>query len=131
MKIRGKRPVAGQHDGQGFSIAPGRVYDLPDALASRLIETGAAVDASEPEPAREGGVSNAPDRKVARRTSAVREEPETFVEPEDRPVEDEQDGAVDASSDDLDEFHVGGGWYELPGGERVRGKDAAREALSG
>lgn len=25
--------------------------------------------------------------------------------------------------------HVGGGWYELPNGERVQGKEAAEEAL--
>jgi hypothetical protein len=25
--------------------------------------------------------------------------------------------------------HVGGGWYELPDGERIRGEDAARERL--
>ena len=27
--------------------------------------------------------------------------------------------------------HVGGGWYELPGGQRVKGKDAALAALGG
>lgn len=27
--------------------------------------------------------------------------------------------------------HVGGGWYELPGGRRVQGKQAALEALIG
>lgn len=26
-------------------------------------------------------------------------------------------------------MHVGGGWYELPGGERVQGKEAALAAL--
>lgn len=26
--------------------------------------------------------------------------------------------------------HVGAGWYELPNGERVRGKEAAQEALA-
>lgn len=27
--------------------------------------------------------------------------------------------------------HLGGGWYELPDGSRVQGRDAALEALSG
>jgi len=32
-----------------------------------------------------------------------------------------------------DEFpkHVGGGYYELPNGERIKGKDAALEAMGG
>lgn len=29
----------------------------------------------------------------------------------------------------LEPKHVGGGWYELPGGSRVRGKDAALERM--
>lgn len=27
--------------------------------------------------------------------------------------------------------HLGGGWYELPNGERIRGKEAAMKAVSG
>lgn len=30
---------------------------------------------------------------------------------------------------DISNFHVGAGWYELPNGERVRGKEAAEEEL--
>lgn len=30
---------------------------------------------------------------------------------------------------DISNFHVGAGWYELPNGERVRGKDVAEEEL--
>jgi hypothetical protein len=31
---------------------------------------------------------------------------------------------------DVSDYHVGGGWYELPSGEKVRGKEEAREALT-
>lgn len=30
---------------------------------------------------------------------------------------------------DVSDYHTGGGWYTLPDGSRVRGEDAAREAL--
>lgn len=30
---------------------------------------------------------------------------------------------------DVDEFHTGGGWYELPDGSKVRGRDNAEQAL--
>lgn len=30
---------------------------------------------------------------------------------------------------DVSQYHVGGGYYELPDGNRVRGKDKAEEAL--
>lgn len=30
---------------------------------------------------------------------------------------------------DISEYHTGAGWYTLPGGVRVRGKEAALEAL--
>lgn len=30
---------------------------------------------------------------------------------------------------DIDEYHTGAGWYELPNGEKVRGKDNAIETL--
>ena len=30
----------------------------------------------------------------------------------------------------VDARHVGGGWYELPNGERVQGRDAAEERLN-
>ena len=32
---------------------------------------------------------------------------------------------------EIEPKHIGGGWYELPGGERIQGKDAAVEALNG
>ncbi len=31
----------------------------------------------------------------------------------------------------VEPVHIGGGWYELPGGERVKGKKAALEAIAG
>ena len=40
-------------------------------------------------------------------------------DPPDKPEPDEVDG-----------FHVGAGWYQLPDGTKVRGKDAATEALN-
>ena len=42
------------------------------------------------------------------------------VDPPDEPV-----------SDGVDAFHVGAGWYQLPDGTKVRGRDAAAEALEG
>lgn len=31
---------------------------------------------------------------------------------------------------DVDEYHTGGGWYELPDGSKVRGRAAAHSALT-
>ena len=36
-----------------------------------------------------------------------------------------------ATMPDPEPKHVGGGYYELPNGERVKGKEAAEEALKG
>ena len=36
-----------------------------------------------------------------------------------------------ATMPDSEPKHVGGGYYELPNGERVKGKEAADEALKG
>lgn len=33
------------------------------------------------------------------------------------------------SPDDIAALHKGGGWYELPSGEKIQGADEAREAL--
>lgn len=47
--------------------------------------------------------------------------PESAVEPD----------AVGDATTKADEIrHVGGGWYELPNGERVHGKDAAEAAVA-
>lgn len=53
------------------------------------------------------------------------------AKPAEEDPKPEPEEAADESSDEVDvsEYHVGGGMYELPNGERVRGKDAAREAL--
>jgi len=39
--------------------------------------------------------------------------------------------AEQAETSDVEPKHVGGGWYELPNGERVRGKQAALDAMKG
>lgn len=41
--------------------------------------------------------------------------------------------AVETTSNtprDVSQYHTGGGWYELPNGERVRGKDDAQQVLN-
>jgi hypothetical protein len=43
-------------------------------------------------------------------------------------VQDDEPAAEPEEVDDLSEFHVGGGWYQI-GDEKVQGKDAARELL--
>ena len=47
------------------------------------------------------------------------------VQPPDEPEPDQPE------PDEVDAFHVGAGWYQLPDGTKVRGKDAATEALNG
>jgi len=47
------------------------------------------------------------------------------LEPKPEPVEPEHE---DDSDSDLN--HVGGGYYELPNGERIKGKDKAEKALA-
>lgn len=44
------------------------------------------------------------------------------------PEQSAPDAPVEAQTVDVSEFHTGGGWY-LINGEKVRGEDAAREAL--
>ena len=49
-------------------------------------------------------------------------------------VIDGDEPAVDEPVEDVDDqpqvVHVGGGWYELPNGERVQGKEDALAALA-
>ena len=47
------------------------------------------------------------------------------MEPKPAPVEPDQEDDLDS---DLN--HVGGGYYELPNGERIKGKDKAEKALA-
>ena len=60
---------------------------------------------------------------VTTRTQSVEEElPNT----DEGTVEE----GVTTHSDDVSAYHVGGGYYELPSGERVRGKEAALALLN-
>jgi len=60
------------------------------------------------------------DQKAAEWIAPVRQKPieRAVVEPVEKAVKPEVK-------------HVGAGWYELPNGERVRGKEAAERALKG
>lgn len=44
------------------------------------------------------------------------------------PVKEEKEKAVQKKSLEKKIVHVGGGWYELPNGERIRGKENALRA---
>lgn len=72
-----------------------------------------------------------PTRRVVKRAPA--EEP---VEPktsegggEDQDEQGDESDDEDQDEQDEDIVHIGGGYYELPTGERVKGKEAALEAL--
>ncbi|MCZ8518879.1 hypothetical protein [Paenibacillus caseinilyticus] len=61
--------------------------------------------------------------------------PQEPQEPKEAAANADADGDDDADADKDDELdprlqHVGGGWYDLPNGERVRGKEAAAKALA-
>lgn len=42
-------------------------------------------------------------------------------------VQEEQE--TESSTLNIEDYHVGGGYYELPNGDKVRGKEKAEEAL--
>ena len=46
---------------------------------------------------------------------------EPIAEPEPEPEDD---------APDVEQYHVGSGWYELPDGAKVRGQQAATERLA-
>lgn len=67
------------------------------------------------------------DEAVARSANQVRQNDPKLGKQTPAPAE-----ATDDPSDiDVSGFHEGGGYYELPDGERVRGKDNARLVLAG
>lgn len=51
---------------------------------------------------------------------------EAELEPE---PETEAESAEESTELDVAQYHTGGGWYELPNGEKVQGKDKAIAAL--
>lgn len=54
------------------------------------------------------------------------------VDPVEEPADDDSDVELDDELDDQSEIrHVGGGWYELPDGQRVHGREAAEAVLAG
>lgn len=86
----------------------------------------------EPEPAGDEPAGQEPDGTVPDGDTDAEPEPEP-----DAAVEPEPDAAVeveveaDATAEvDVSAYHTGGGWYELPDGTKVRGEDAARDALT-
>jgi hypothetical protein len=48
----------------------------------------------------------------------------------EEPSDAENENEKENEDDGQDIKHVGGGYYELPNGEKVRGKEAALEALN-
>lgn len=42
----------------------------------------------------------------------------------------EAGGTAEEGQEDVDQYSTGGGWYELPDGRKVQGRDAARDALA-
>lgn len=52
---------------------------------------------------------------------------------ETEPQKEAQEGLEEITGDPepVEPAHVGGGWYELPGGERIKGKEEALKALGG
>jgi hypothetical protein len=51
-----------------------------------------------------------------------------YVDPVEEPKQETSD-QKEESSITVDDYHTGGGYYELPNGEKVRGKENALEAL--
>lgn len=97
---------------QFFASTESRAYYLESVnLAKRIEEESRPLD--EPEQ-----VVQPPPRGQVRLIEPVTE-PEIIENPQARPSFKE---AV---------HHVGGGWYELPDGERINGKEAAQAAYEG
>lgn len=79
--------------------------DVPNDLARRMLETGAA--------------------KLPTVTQTVEVTEGFEVEPEDDTTGDDGGDLPDPS-----EYHEGGGWYSLPNGEKVQGKEEAARQLA-
>lgn len=100
MKAKIRAPFQVVHEGKRYT--DGDVVDAPEPLVRSWITSGWAEETS------------------GRKSSG---------EPPDEPPEQTQDRAADASEVDISQYHIGGGWYEIAG-ERYRGEDAARRALT-
>ena len=107
-------------DNDGNLIMRNEVFDSErirkEMLVRRAHQFRAVQEAPEP-PARRARVTNVP--------------PKQTKPPYDDPKGDEPDGGpveFDGTYD-IDEMHTGSGWYTLPTGVRVRGRDAAEKAL--
>jgi hypothetical protein len=90
----------------------GEVVDLPAVEAHRLLDLGAVELVEEPSQ----GLQGDPDPKV------TKDMPDG-----QKPVQDPLPAGKRVLVDDLP---VSGGWYTLPGGEKVRGREAAEAALT-
>lgn len=72
------------------------------------------------------GVSHVIDGRESDITT-IKATTEAELEPEPDP---EAESAGEPTELDVAQYHTGGGYYELPNGEKVRGKEAATKALN-
>lgn len=93
--------------------------DLYERLTGEEAPTEEPQEEPEPQDDAEGNEDDA---------EASEDEPEG----DDTPDESEDDSfdSQQQAADDVAQYHTGSGWYELPNGERVRGKEAAIEAAA-
>lgn len=103
MKAKIKAPFQVVHEGKRYT--DGDVVDAPEPTVRSWITAGYAEETS----------------------SGKKSSGEKPVEPPEQTRDSAAD--VDPSEVDVSQYHTGGGWYEIEG-ERYRGEDAARAALT-
>jgi hypothetical protein len=97
-----------------WSLVPGDVTEVSDEIAASWLENGIA------KPYVQENVKTIEITHDKQQPVELTEEHHELQEPE--ALEEKEEPKAELKS-------LGGGWYELPNGERVRGKEEAIEAL--
>ncbi len=112
-------------DGKGGRFRSGQVVDLEAELATRWLKLGFV----EPADRKAQKAAKADKRVKAEKPAAAGAESESPTKGGDGDDPEKVDGGA-SDAEAVDGLVArGGGWYELPNGERIRGLDAAKVAL--
>ncbi len=76
-----------------------------------------------------GQIAEVDDKTAIHWVKAGLAEPVDAKQFENAVIEPPENAALKAAKDKYPK-HIGGGWYELPNGEKVKGKDEALEAMA-
>ena len=98
----------------------------------KYVNTGAAWGRIDGTRIERGQVFDATGEELRTKRYKIRKATEAEVEGAgDVPAAPEAPAHPEVTEDEVAQYHTGGGWYTLPGGVRVQGKDAALAHLRG